>query len=66
MDLIFWENVERKGATKRLFEVNVNLNKFTKFYNGQSLFHYFICDSDLIKVIHDKYINARNHGHLNK
>ena len=47
-----------------MFEMNVNLDKFTKFYNNQSLFHHFIGDSDLIKVIRDKYILARNHDKL--
>ena len=41
MDLTFWENIERVGASPRMFDINVNLDKFTKFYNGQSLFHYF-------------------------
>ena len=53
------KNIERKGASPRLFETNVNLEKFTKFYGGKSLFHYFVGDSDLIKVIHTKYLNAK-------
>ena len=34
MDLTFWENIERVGASPRMFDINVNLDKFTKFYNG--------------------------------
>ena len=64
MDLVFWENIERKGVTPKLFETNVNLDKFIKFYWGQSLFHYFIGESDLIKIIHDKYLLAKNQDKL--
>ena len=64
MDLVFWENIERKGVSPRLFETNVSLAKFIKFYSGQSLFHYFIGDSELIKVIHDKYLMAKNQDKL--
>jgi len=34
MDLTFWENIERKGASARLFETEVSLEKFSKFYGG--------------------------------
>jgi len=64
MDIIFWENIERKGPSPKLFETNVSLNKFTKFYGGKSLFHYFVGDSELIKVIRDKYLMAKNHDNL--
>jgi len=42
----------------------VSLHKFSKFYGGKSLFHYFIGDSELIKVIRDKYLMAKHHGNL--
>jgi len=64
MDLIFWESIERKGASPKLFETNVSLDKFAKFYGGQSLFHYFVGDPDLLKVIRDKYLTAKNHDKL--
>ena len=64
MDLVFWENIERKGVSPRLFESSVSLDKFSKFYSGQSLFHYYVGDSELIKIIHDKYLTAKNHDKL--
>ena len=64
MDLVFWENIEKKGFSPRLFEKNVTLDKFMKFYSGKSLFHYFIRDSDLIKVIRDKYLSLKNSDKL--
>ena len=64
MDLTFWENIERKGASPNLFEANVSLEKFNKFYGGQSLFHYFVGEPDLIKIVRDKYLMAKNHDKL--
>jgi len=61
MDLVFWENIESKRPSPLLFERNVSLHKFSKFYGGLSLFHYFARDSDLIKVIRDKYLMTKNH-----
>ena len=64
MDLVFWENIESKRPSPLLFERNVSLHKFSKFYGGLSLFHYFARDSDLIKVIRDKYLMTKNHQKL--
>jgi len=61
MDLVFWVNIESKRASPQLFEKNVTLHKFSKLYGGLSLFHYYARDSDLIKVIRDKYLMAKNH-----
>ena len=66
MDLTFWENIEKKGATPKIFETQISLDKFTKFYGGQSLFHYFAGDTELIKVIRDKYLAGKIHGKLDE
>ena len=38
----------------------MSLQHFASFYGGQSLFHYFAGEDDLIKVIRDKYLMAKN------
>ena len=48
MDLTFWNDIENKGPTQKLFEKNVNLEMFKKFYGSRSLFD--TCEQRLIDL----------------
>jgi len=43
---------------------NITLSYFNVVYDDHSLFHYFADDVDVMEMIHDKFMTAKNEGKL--
>ena len=52
MDLLFWKNIVDKNDDLDSIRQNVTYDRFETVYNGNSLFHYYAKNVDVIEIIH--------------
>lgn len=66
MDLEFWKNIADLGEDTEEIKNNTNLSQFNQVYGEYSLFHYFASNIDVIEMLRDKYIQAKEDGLLSR
>ena len=66
MDHLLWKNINDLGEHPQVIDENTTVDHFNQIYHGQSLFHYFVQKSEVIEVIHDKYMGLLENGNLTK
>jgi hypothetical protein len=64
MDIIFWNNIVQLGEDADLIKHNISLSSLNVVYGDYSLFHYFADNVDVIEMIHEKFLNAKQDGNL--
>lgn len=62
MDLVLWKNINDLGEKADIINNNTTIDHFSKIINGQSFFHYFVQNSDVVEVIHNKYMRLMENG----
>jgi hypothetical protein len=64
MDIIFWDNIVTEGEDVEIIKHNITLKSLNVVYEDNSLFHYFADNVEVIEMIHDKFMTAKEEGHL--
>jgi hypothetical protein len=64
MDVLLWKNISDQGDQSGVIDCSTKTLQFNQVFNGQSLFHYFVSNSEIIEVIHDKFSQAKEDGSL--
>jgi hypothetical protein len=60
IDLVFWKNITDLGEKVEDISENTSLEQFNTIYGGISLIHHFADKVDIIQMIHDKFLNAKD------
>lgn len=64
MDHLLWKNINDLGEQPNIIDDSTNIKQYFQIYNGQSLFHYFVQNSEVIEVMHNKYMNLKDNNIL--
>jgi hypothetical protein len=64
MDIQFWNNIVQFGEDPEMIKHNITLDSMNLVYNGHSLFHYFADNVEVMEMIHEKFLNAKEEGYL--
>lgn len=55
----FWRDVYRQRNNPKLLQETVTLESFMLNFNGQSMFHLFASNAEMIQIVYDKYMVAK-------
>lgn len=64
LDVKFWQDISHFDNNPSIINENTTLTQFNTVYEGQSLFHYFAESIQVVEMIHNKYINAKENKTL--
>jgi hypothetical protein len=66
MDHLLWKNINDLGESPNIIDDSTTIKQYNQMYNGQSLFHYFVQNSEVIEVMHNKYMNLKDNNILSQ
>ena len=58
LDILFWKSMVDLGEDAKTIMENASLDKFTHVYNGNSLFHYFSQNVEVMEMLNKKFKEA--------
>jgi hypothetical protein len=64
MDMIFWDNFHVKGENIAILKQCMKIELWSIIFNGQSLWHHYAGNSEMIQFIHDKFLQMKAEGTL--
>ena len=66
MDFLLWKNIQELGNKPEIIERSTELEMFSRTFNGQSFYHIFVINSEIIEVLHSKYFSKKLNDQLTK
>ena len=60
--MLFWDNFYLKGENVSVLKECMKLRQWGIIFNGQSLWHFYAGNAEMIEFIHDKYLLQKAEG----
>jgi hypothetical protein len=64
MDLLFWDNFLLKGENISILQNCMKYSQWAIIFNGQSLWHHYAGNADMIQFAHDRFLLLKAEGNL--